>query len=109
MKYIPISECKDNYLYIIKARNARIGIFEKKTSSFLIRRIKFKDVYLFKELHWDMDENFGTVKPLEEIEQTAKFENEAETLEYLKNIAEVMQQHINDILLEYFYSYTKGE
>jgi hypothetical protein len=109
MKYIPISECKDGYLYIIKARNARIGIFEETTNSFIIRRIKGKDIYLSKELHWDMDENFGTAKPFEEIEQAIKYDNDKETLEYLRIKADDNERHITEILLKYFYSLTKGE
>lgn len=102
IKYIPISECKDGYLYIIKARNARIGIFEEKTNSFLIRRTKFNDIFLTKELHWDTDEHYGTAKPLEVMEQVIKFDNDKEILEYLKSRNEDNMQYINYILLENF-------
>lgn len=108
MKYLSIAECKDGYLYIIKARNARIGIFEEESGSFIIRRMKFKDIYLFKELHWNIDEHYGTVKPIEELEQAPKFSNDDETLEYLKTKAEEQDQHIEDVLLLFFYNEFRG-
>lgn len=70
---IKIEDCKDGYLYHIKARNARFGIWRKEDLGFVIRREKFKEVYLFTEYHWDVGtikpelEHFGTVTPLKEI------------------------------------------
>lgn len=78
MKYIPLNECNDGFLYIISARNAKLGIFCKEDNSFIIRRANngptfiFKDdkwikdgpYYLSKEYHWDTGEPFGTAKPL---------------------------------------------
>lgn len=83
MDYIPVSKCRDGYLYRIKARNAGVGIYEESTGSFIIRRRKFGTVFIAREIHWDVDENFGTVKPLEELEHAPKFESNKETLNYL--------------------------
>lgn len=108
MKYLTIAECRNGYLYIIKARHARIGIFEEETGSFITRRVKGNDIYLSKELHWDIDENFGTTKPIEEIEKTSKFKDDTELLDYLKTKAEEQDQHIEDVLLLFFYSEVRG-
>lgn len=66
---IIFDECEDNYLYRIKARNARIGVFKKKFGGFIIPRTKFDYTYLFVEYHWDVSEKIGTVKPLEKLEE----------------------------------------
>ena len=65
--YIPIDKCKDGYLYIIKARNADLGVYVKKEKGFHISRFKFKCNYIFMEYHWDTGEPFGTVKPIKEL------------------------------------------
>lgn len=67
-QYLPIDQCKKNYLYLIKARNARLGVFvPDQENGFLIAREKFGFVYAFVEYHWDNGPPFGTVRPIEEI------------------------------------------
>ena len=86
LEYIKIEDLKNGYLYKIMARNASIGIWEERQKWFIISRFKFGTNYIFSELHWDADEHFGTVKPLEEIEKSPfnKFElNNSEMLDYL--------------------------
>lgn len=81
--YISLNNCKDGYLYKIKARNSQLGIFSKKDSGFIISRKKFTYNYLFIEYHWDLGyEGFGTVKPLEELEKV-KHMNKKEMLDFL--------------------------
>ena len=62
--YIPMNKCKDGHLYIIKARNADIGVYVADKKGFRISRFKFKDNFIYMEDHWDTGEPFGTVKPL---------------------------------------------
>ena len=71
--YLKIEALKNHYVYEIKARNAKYGIWIEDKKAFLISRWKFKRNYLFLEYHWDIGEQFGTVKPKKLIEKT-KFE-----------------------------------
>lgn len=45
-----------------------MGIWLKDNNSFLISRFKFDMNFLFEEIHWDICNHFGTVKPTKEIE-----------------------------------------
>lgn len=98
LNYIPLEQCKDGYLYIINARNSKLGIFKKENSSFIISRFKFKSNYLFEEYHWDTGEPFGTVKPLELLgPATLSFlpeMNEEETLKFLNQMAVTYEKEI---------------
>jgi hypothetical protein len=67
--WIPIEQCEDGYLYIISARNARLGIFHKEERGFVISRFKFGHNSLFVEYHWDTGEPYGTVQPFEKVEK----------------------------------------
>lgn len=68
--YLKVEELKDGYLYRINARNADYGIWYGEKGAFIISRTKFYDNYLFEEIHWDLSEDFGTVKPIEEVEKS---------------------------------------
>jgi hypothetical protein len=68
--YIKIPDLKPGYLYQIRARNSRFGIWLPSKLGFMISREKFGYVYPFIEYHYDIGAPFGTVKPLEEIEQS---------------------------------------
>jgi hypothetical protein len=87
---IPIDKCKDRHLYIIDARNASIGIFDKKTSSFVISRFKGNN-YLFNELHYNHDDNYGTATPLKELEHV-DYIGEEEELAYLNKRHEELEK-----------------
>lgn len=87
---ISIDKCKDRHLYLINARNASFGIFDKKTSSFIISRTKFRSNYLFNELHFDHDEYFGTATPLKELEYV-EYIGEEEELAYLNKRHEELE------------------
>ena len=67
--YIPLSECKDSCLYRIDARNFSLGVFSEASNGFVGIRVKFGRRYLFTEYHWDTGESFGTVKPIEVVEE----------------------------------------
>lgn len=85
MKYIPLEQCKNNYLYRIKARNASIGIFDASISAFIVIRHKFGGKTTYRELHYDIDEHFGTARPLEELGKAIdpRPTSEPEMIEYL--------------------------
>lgn len=68
-EYLKPSELKAGRLYRIRARNSRLGIWLPKVGGFVISRYKFWCNYLFVEYHWDLDESFGTVLPLKELEK----------------------------------------
>lgn len=60
--------CKDGYLYFILARNSYFGVYSAALKTFIIRRVKFGDVFLFPENHWDAN-SFPTAAPMEELEK----------------------------------------
>lgn len=68
--FLKLEECKDGYLYEINARNASYGVFREKHADFVILRTKFYDTFLFEEIHWDASPDFGTVRPLKEVEKS---------------------------------------
>jgi hypothetical protein len=68
-KWIPIDQCEDGYLYIIDARNSSIGVYIEREKGFVINRFRWGLNSLFVENHWDTGEPYGTVRPLEKIEQ----------------------------------------
>jgi hypothetical protein len=74
LDYLKVEELKDGYLYHILARNADYGIWQKDKGTFLISRFKFGDNYLFEEAHYDLSDDFGTVRPLMEIEKIPFYE-----------------------------------
>jgi hypothetical protein len=82
-KFIPMSECKDGYLYLIVAHHAHVGICRENGRVFMTNRDKFGRRYLFDEYHHDSDSVLGTVQPLREIEKAPQFETEEATLRYL--------------------------
>lgn len=59
-KTIRIKDCIVRRLYIVRARNFRLGIYDGK-SGFIGRRNKFGFWYLFTEFHYDIGPPFGTV------------------------------------------------
>lgn len=80
---IPFSECKPGWTYQIIARNASVGIFDSEKRGFVIRRYKFGHINTFVELHWEVDDRFGTAQPIKEIEEAPELKTEQEILDYL--------------------------
>ena len=64
--YLKPEELKKGYAYKVWARNFSIGVWDGKKSIIGIRH-KFGSSFLDGEIHWDLDQNFGTCKPYEEI------------------------------------------
>jgi len=96
--YIPLEQCKDGFLYIIDARNSRLGIFKKENNSFIISRFKFKSNFLYEEDHWDTGEPFGTVKPLKLLGPTQMSflptMNQDEQLKFLNKMNDTYREDI---------------
>ena len=67
MEYIPLEDCKPKIIYRIASRNLSVGIYDPDSKGFVGPRSKFGDAFLFTEIHWDADPNYGTAKPLNEI------------------------------------------
>jgi len=74
-KYLPVEKCIHRGLYILDARNFSLGIYDKKTKGFYGIRRKFDDIFLFLEIHYDMDDIFGTAKPIEYLNVQCLFED----------------------------------
>src|SRR5690242_8016495 len=66
-EYISLNDCEDGFIYKIKSRNLKFGLFIKERNGFLGIRTKFNTRFLFMEYHWDADTSFGTVKPKEKL------------------------------------------
>lgn len=99
-KYFSISSCKNGYVYKILARNGCIGVFNSQDSSFTLSRFKFSFNYLFEEYHWDTGEPYGTVKPIEEIEECPKDMNDKDKLSYLNSLSKLYEKNIHKIIKE---------
>ena len=61
---------KPGWLYLLEARNFSLGVWKENEQGFLGKRYKFGEVFTFVEVHWDASEDFGTAKPLIELEQS---------------------------------------
>ncbi len=68
-EYLKIDDCIHGSLYKIDARNFSLGVYSKKEQGFIGIRYKFGSEFLALEFHFDTGAPFGTVKPLEYIEE----------------------------------------
>jgi len=97
MDYIKVDKLKHNHTYKIHARNGRVGVYNENKGEFVLHRTKFRAVYTFPEIHWDLSDHFGTAKPLEELEECpldVLEYDEAEMLNYLQGWEDKMDfQH----------------
>lgn len=93
---IPMSDCETGYLYVIHARNARLGIYKGPSEgAFTISRHKFGSNYTFDEYHWDTGTPHGTVEPIKKLCKAPEFKDEAEELAWLN---EMTKQYAKDVL-----------
>lgn len=67
-RWIPVEECLDRQLYLIRARNLRLGFYRAETKSFYGIRTKFGRRYVDDEDHWDTGAPYGTAKPLQKLD-----------------------------------------
>lgn len=89
--YIPLSECKNRYLYRIHSRNLSYGIYNEKTEGFIGIRNKFGDDYLFTEFHRDNKSAGGTVYPKKEY---GKIPDDLELKEFLHTIDGITKRKV---------------
>jgi hypothetical protein len=76
---IPLALCRYKQLYRLRSRNLSYGVFDGSTGFVGIRE-KFESRYLFTEYHQDTGPPFGTVRPLEVLEE-CPIEDLRETLD----------------------------
>jgi hypothetical protein len=92
IKYIPVGECINGHVYRIRARNGRIGVFDKKNdNAFILSRHKFGDNFLYPEYHWDNGKPYGTVMPLEYLWELPPMESDDMLLAYLNNLTKTVK------------------
>jgi len=72
----------DRGLYLIHARNAKVGVWLEKKKSFIISRWKFESNFLFEEFHYNTGAPYGTAWELEGPFEIVPPEKEI-TLNYL--------------------------
>lgn len=65
---IPLSDCKDRGVYLVRARNISLSAFRAVDGCFIGIRHKFDSRYLFGENHVECND-FPTAEPLDYIEQ----------------------------------------
>lgn len=65
---IPLDQCEHGYLYGIRARNIRMGVYNEKLRGFIGIREKFGNRFLDGELHREASKSFGTATPTEKLE-----------------------------------------
>lgn len=100
---IALEDTKDKTFYIIKARNAFIGFYNKEDSSFDILRTKFGRTSLSKEYHWDTGAPYGSAKPLKELKTNTSFNTEEGDLRLeLLRLGDYYKELYHRLLKEYF-------
>lgn len=67
--YLKMDELKNGFTYLMTARNGFIGVWNAESRGFVFVREKFGREYLFTEFHWDTGPPFGTVHPIQEVEE----------------------------------------
>ena len=67
-EYLPRAQLEIGARYRCEARNFTEGVWTGDV--FVYTRHKFGKSFIDCELYWDDDEHYGTVKPLEKIEET---------------------------------------
>ena len=77
---IPVADLIIGGVYLVKARNFSLGMWNGR--EFIGPRFKFGDTFLDTEIHWDLDERYGTAQPLELLYTDADAEEKLE--EYIE-------------------------
>jgi hypothetical protein len=108
-EHIPMDQCKEGFLYIIDARNSKLGIYDTENMSFTISRYKIGNNFLFEEYHWDTGSPYGTAKPLKEIMEVPAMSDE-EKLIFLNakwvELKEEVCNHFPDITRDFNWTET---
>ncbi len=103
--YLQLLELKADYVYLISARHAYVGIWYPRLNYFVISREKFDNRYIFFEYHWDIGEPHGTVKPIKELEESKIKLSEVIKNKNLLMIEQEVQlkimQYLDKLILKY--------
>ena len=83
---IPLEQIEIGKAYVIHARNGGVGIavHQNERLGYRLHREKFGDHYLFVEIDWQEDPQFGTAIPLAAIVAVPPLEEER-LLEWLRD------------------------
>lgn len=66
-EFIPMKDCEHGFLYSLRARNLKLGVYDEKCQGFFGLRSKFNEDYIHLEYHADK-EDVGTARPTERLE-----------------------------------------
>lgn len=75
---VPREQVIPGRAYLISARNGCVGVAvtECDQLGYTLRRVKFDRVFLFTEVDWEEDENYGTAIPLRLLDEEPPTEEE---------------------------------
>ena len=62
---VPLADLEKGQAYEIKARNFSVGIWDGKAFHGL--RYKFGDYFIDQEIHWDLDNKYGTAVAMRKL------------------------------------------
>jgi len=63
---IPLDDLEIGECYELESRNLRKGVWDGK--KFHGIRYKFGDLFIDTEIHWDLDDHYGTAKAISKLE-----------------------------------------
>lgn len=106
-KFLKMEECKDGYLYLILARNSKLGICWMGGKAFTINREKFGNHFLFDEYHHDASTISGTVRPILELEKAPEFKSDKAKLRWLTKKNTEHKKEIEK-LYNFFHNWEEG-
>lgn len=67
--FIPMEQCENRALYRLRSRNLTLGVYVAHEHAFRGIRTKFRSRFVDKEYHYDDGAPFGTVRPLEKLNE----------------------------------------
>ena len=94
-KRIPREDIIFGRAYIIHARNGGVGIARQNSDQieYTLHRVKFGNHFLFPEVDWADDDNFGTAIPLQLLEDIPSTD-ESEWLDWLAEMEEKYKEEV---------------
>ena len=98
MQVIPVEKCRHGYLYAVKARNFKVGVFDETCDAFVGVRTKFADSFLEREFHCDQGAPFGSAYPLKELKPVPVFTRDVETVLHDYLVVESQKVDIDSLL-----------
>lgn len=98
---IKINEMLPYYLYRIRCRNMRYGIWLPAQQGCMGIREKFGDRFLFTEFHYDTGPPFGTLDPLMELEKTPFEEDDFKVVKKTGKYGEYLAEAKHNEIFEY--------